>query len=519
MNKKIFNTVKQAPVSDCLNNAGGRAYSMTNKGALAQLAVTSCMNGTFYSNADEQLKSMKSLCDTVDTNFLAQLCRYSALEAGMKDTPALLLGMIFARNEPETFERVFKDVVKNTRMLRNFVQVVRSGVTGRKSFGTIGKRAIQKFLENSTSEQLFRGSIGNDPSLADVVKMVHPKAESKGKEAFYGWLIGKEYNKRNLPKLIRQFEDYKLDQSGEVPDVDFRMLSSLKLSEDAWRKIALNASWNTLRMNLNTFQRNGVFNCPATTQKLAEKLASVEEVKKNSVFPYQLLTTFQNVESNVPVIMTNALQDALEAATENVPEFNSVAIGVDVSGSMQSPVTGNRGSATSKTQCIDVASLFAVSILRKNPSAKVIPFCTRVHKPNLNPRDSIMTNSSKLRSFGGGGTDCSSFIRHLNESLSKESVLVIVSDNESWFGDMPSTSSFYNSRNRSTQMTEQWLTYKKRVPNAKLICIDITPNRTVQVQDGSGVLNVGGFSDSVFTAIDIFTNNKNVDFVKVIESY
>jgi 60 kDa SS-A/Ro ribonucleoprotein len=63
------------------------------------------------------------------------------------------------------------------------------------------------------------------------------------------------------------------------------------------------------------------------------------------------------------------------------------------------------------------------------------------------------------------------------------------------------------------------MTYKKRVPNAKLICIDITPNKTVQVQDGSGVLNVGSFSDSVFDVIDTFTNNKNVDFVKVIESY
>lgn len=511
MNKNLFSSTKTVPVANTVNNAGGNAYAMSNKSALAQLAVTSCLNGTFYSNADEQLKSMKDLCNTVDTNFLAQLCRYSALEAGMKDTPALLLGIIFARNEPEVFERVFKDVVKNTRMLRNFVQVVRSGVTGRKSFGTIGKRAIQNFLKNSTSEQLFRGSIGNDPSLADVVKMVHPKAESKNKEAFYGWLIGKEYNKRNLPKLIRQFEDYKLKQTGQVPDVDFRMLSSLKLSADAWREIALNATWNTLRMNLNTFQRNGVFNCSKTTLKLAEKLASREEVKKNSVFPYQLLTTFQNVDSSVPTVMTNALQDALEAATENVPEFNSIAVGVDVSGSMNSPVTGSRGSATTKTTCIDVAALFAVTILRKNPTAKVIPFCTRVHKPNLNPRDSIMTNASKLKSFGGGGTDCSSFIRHLNESLSKESTLVLVSDNESWFGN----SGF----GRATNMAEEWNKYKKRVPNAKLVCIDITPNKTVQVQDGSGVLNVGGFSDSVFTVIDTFTNNKNVDFVKVIENY
>ena len=59
-----------------------------------------------------------------------------------------------------------------------------------------------------------------------------------------------------------------------------------------------------------------------------------------------------------------------------MPELpGPVVIGLDVSGSMQSPVTGHRGrGATSKMRCVDVAALFAAAILRRNPDSVVIPF-------------------------------------------------------------------------------------------------------------------------------------------------
>jgi 60 kDa SS-A/Ro ribonucleoprotein len=68
-------------------------------------------------------------------------------------------------------------------------------------------------------------------------------------------------------------------------------------------------------------------------------------------------------------------------------------------------------------------------------------------------------------------------------------------------------------------MTE-WNKFKSRNPNAKLVCIDITPNKTSQAHDRDDILNIGGFSDQVFDVIARFIelgNNKDL-WVKTIES-
>jgi 60 kDa SS-A/Ro ribonucleoprotein len=45
-------------------------------------------------------------------------------------------------------------------------------------------------------------------------------------------------------------------------------------------------------------------------------------------------------------------------------------------------------------------------------------------------------------------------------------------------------------------------------PGAKLACIDIQPNATVQARSGDDVLNVGGFSDAVFDALAAFVRGE-----------
>jgi len=80
---------------------------------------------------------------------------------------------------------IFDRVIDDGRMLRNFVQIMRSGAVGRKSLGTLPKRLVQQWLERRTDEaDFFRASVGNDPSLADVLRMVHPKPASASRAAF-----------------------------------------------------------------------------------------------------------------------------------------------------------------------------------------------------------------------------------------------------------------------------------------------------------------------------------------------
>ncbi len=56
----------------------------------------------------------------------------------------------------------------------------------------------------------------------------------------------------------------------------------------------------------------------------------------------------------------------------------------------------------------------------------------------------------------------------------------------------------------------EWKIFKARNPNAKLVCIDLTPNGTVQAKEGhADVINIGGFSDAVFDLISRFAGGES----------
>ena len=497
-NTTLFQSIKtRSNAADTRNEAGGIAYTLTPKQQLAQLAATGCLNSTYYTDAQDQLEQVLELAENLDAEFIAKTAVYARQKGFMKDMPALLLAVL-AQKDVNMLARVFDQVADNGKMLRNFAQIIRSGAVGRKSFGNRPKKLMQTWLLTATEKQLLNAAIGNAPSLADVVKMVHPKPREAWRAAWFAWLIGKPYDREALPPITRAFEDYKQSRQGALPDVPFQMLTALELNSGDWAQIARNGSWQQVRQNLNTFLRHDVFAKSKNIKMVAEKLRDQTAIRRARVLPYQLLTAYQAASEQMPFEIRDALQDAMETAVQNVPAIRGkVVVFPDVSGSMHSPATGYRGSATSRTRCIDIAALVSAAMLRTNPQARVIPFEQITVNVPLNPRDSIMTNAQKLANIGGGGTACSAPLAMLNREKADVDLVVIVSDNESWADCGPHWSG-------KTGLMKEWDILKQRCPEAKLVCLDIQPYTTVQMQNRCDILNIGGFSDQVFTLIGSF---------------
>lgn len=521
-NKNLFKTNNRGtkvPAADTRNLAGGKAYSLTDEAALCQYVVTSTLNGTYYASADAHLQTVQGLVKNVRSETLAKAAVYGLENGKMKDLPAYLLAELAARGEIDLLRKAFPRVIVNVKMLCNFVQIIRSGVTGRKSFGSAVRNLIRDWLHTRNPDQLFRQQFGHaSPSIADILKMVHPRPTSPTEAALYGYLIGKPVEVSALPLTAQQFEAFKRDNTSQIPPLDYRSLINCDLTPDHWKKIAMEMPWNMLRMNLNKLGREGVFSDKAVTEHIARKLADKTEVVKNNAFPYQLLTTFQNIDEVVPMSVRLALQDALDAATDNVPSFgNEVAVLVDVSGSMGSAVTGDRGSVTTKTRCVDVAALIASCVLRKNPDAWIVQFDTTARRLHLNPRDSVMSNAQRIAA-NGGGTDVGCGLHFIRKGGCRAKTIIIVSDNQSWFNGSYATYSVWGG-SRGTAAAAEWQKYHDvDVKGAKLICIDLQPNTTVQIKDDKDVLNVGGFSDSVFTVAKSFVDGGRDHFRQVIEN-
>jgi 60 kDa SS-A/Ro ribonucleoprotein len=500
-NQTLFAAARGAliPQTDTVNSEYAPAYALAPKQALAQYAATGCFSRTFYATADDQLVRVLQLCDAVDPKFVAQVAAYSRQQSFMKDMPAMLCAWLSAW-EPRLHEAVFGRVIDNAKMLRTYVQILRSGVVGRKSLGTAPKRLVRQWLASRDEEALFRSSAGQTPSLADIVKMVHPKPAGAQREAFYGYMLGRPFDANVLPKLVVQFEQFKAGETMDAPDLPFTLLSALPLTRKHWVEIARNASWQTTRMNLNTFARHGVFEAPGLAKVIANRLCDAAEIRRARVFPYQLMTAYLSVGANVPQQVREALQDAMEIAIANVPSIKGkVVVCPDVSGSMSSSVTGHRRGSTSVVRCIDVAALVAASVLRKNPSATVLPFDFNVVPLQLNPRDSVMTNAGLLAAIGGGGTNCSAPLRQLNQEKAKADLVIFVSDNESWVDQ---------GAGRGTELMAHWAEFRQRNPKARMVCLDIQPNQTTQATERSDILNIGGFSDQVFEVISAFAKGQ-----------
>lgn len=539
-NKGLFASSRtpSVPETTTVNNAGGKAYDFTAKHALAQIAATNCFNGTYYADADANLQLVKDAVAKLrnDPEFIAKVAVYIRDRGHMKDMPAYLTAVL-AGLDSKLFRKVFPRVIDNGKMLRNFVQIGRSGQAGKKLNMSSGacRHALRDWFKNRKSDSIFRASIGNDPSMRDILRMAHPAPESPEKAALYAYLKGAEFDAKTgdyitrnkdksvkyrnnfdkLPAVVRQYEIFKKTHEGEIPNVDFRLLDSVLNKDEArllWAAQARNGGWQMTRMNLNNFAKYGVFDNSELVDIVAARLASREEILNARVFPYQLLNAYLNIGTNVPHKVREALQDAMEIAISNVPSFEGKTyVCVDTSGSMSSAVTGTRVGATSTVSCVQVAGLFAAATLRQNKDAEVLPFDTSVHAVSLNPRDTVMTNAQKLNRHGGG-TDCSCALRHLNQKGAMGKAVVFVSDNESWVDG-----GYYR---HGTGMLNEWNIFKARNPGARLVCIDLTPRSNSQVNPHKDILQVGGFGDQVFDVATSFVKHGFSDdhWVSLIEA-
>ena len=564
-NKNLFaSMLGRLPKANAVNEAGGRAYKLEPKHALAQVAATGTFGNAFYSTAETQLDEVLKLIDEVDDNqYLAKLALYAREKAFMKDMPAALLVALSVR-DTELMHRVFDRVVDNGRVLRTVFQMIRSGQfknktgKGRVGLSSSVQRAFQRWLNTASVGKLLSASIGNDPSLRDILRMARPTPKDNARRAMFGWLADKSIDKwapateADLPVEVQSLIAYRNSESeeaqaliaGGLDNVRWDLLSDAAKGPTVWAALARKMGPQALRMNLNTLLRHDVFSVEQlsstvseagtnfTSDKrlgqsfynmvdyVADRIADESEIRRSKQFPYQYFAAYLNADDNVPQKIKTALHKAAEIACGNVPELpGPVVIGLDTSGSMSSAVTGNRGrGATSKMRCIDVAALFAAAILRRNPDSVVIPFDTSAYDAKMDPNDSILSIAERLAKYGGGGTDCSLPLVAANQKHAKRKFagIVLVSDNESWVG---------TGRHGSTGVMTAWeafvanqrkLAGKEAKP--KLVCIDLQPYQTVQACERADIMNIGGFSDSVFNVISAFLADNNQRFVAEVEA-
>ncbi len=126
--------------------------------------------------------------------------------------PALLTALLSTRPETELLKAVFPRTIDTVPLLRLFVYIMRSGMIGRHSLGTLPKRLVLDWLAARSDEEIYHASLetsgvaGHLPTLTDIIRMVHPKPETASRRALYGFLLGRFYDEADLPVIVRATE-------------------------------------------------------------------------------------------------------------------------------------------------------------------------------------------------------------------------------------------------------------------------------------------------------------------------
>jgi hypothetical protein len=176
--------------------------------------------------------------------------------------------------------------------------------------------------------------------------------------------------------------------------------------------------------NLRNFDQAGI--SPATIKYVQDKLADPEQVANSRQFPYRFLSAFNSVES---LNWGFALEAALGLSVNNVPVFEGrTLVLVDTSGSMQSPVGGQRSVA----QRCDVAALFGAVLANRNRgNVDLAIYATGVSPYQVGAGTSILRNIKDMQRMVGSvghGTNTWAAIRSQYKNHDR---IVVLTDEQS----------------------------------------------------------------------------------------
>lgn len=498
------------PAYNSMNEAGGKAYTSSPEEVLATFAMTCMFGDQFYTSAKSQLDAIIAASSQVSDEYLAQLAIYSYECGKMKDAPAIFTALLLARKADERLiMSCLNRAIVDGKRFRNLIQILQSKVFGNTNITGRIKRILRTWFHDKSAHFIFNSAIGNNPSMRDVLRLVHPKPKDSSIDATYSYIINPESEKTKskfeyLPAFIKEYDEWLKDKTKNLPSVNFMLLTAHQLTTEQWSELALNMTLNQILQNINTLARHNVFENEKVVKHVVEVLKDYDNNQVAQLLPYKVYAAYKFTSDNtkVPQAILIALQELLEFTFNNVPALpdNSCVL-VDLSGSMGAPVGGWRGSTSSKIECKNIASLMACALLRKNPNIRIFTFTTKTMEARLNSKDSLFTNTTILENSISGGTDFAQALQFMHNNFPTVENIIILSDMQAW--------AEYQSYGAVAYANKVWHNIVSKNNNAKIVSINLAASDTTQLSNKhKNSLNIGGFSDEVFNTINSFIHNK-----------
>ena len=228
------------------------------------------------------------------------------------------------------------------------------------------------------------------------------------------------------------------------------------LTEPAvWAALLPHMPMTALVRNLGNMSKSGLLVPLSEAAKTVQaKLIDAVQVKRSRLHPFAVLLAAKTyaqghgmkgggVWTVVPQVVT-ALDQTFELAFQNVePTGKRFVLGVDVSGSMECAIGGSSLSAA------EAAAAMALVTARTEPNHFIMGFSTEFKDLGITAKDTLPTVLKKTRDQNFGGTNTSVAIEWALRHKIEVDVFEILTDNETWVGDMHTCRALENYRRQT----------------------------------------------------------------------
>jgi len=472
------------------NSAGGFAWELDIWGKLDRFLVLGTEGGTFYVKEGaltlENADAVGKCIDADGLRVVNRVVEISMAGRAAKNDPALfVLAMAAALGEPEVRKAALDAlpaVARTGTHLFHFLQYVE----GMRGWGRGLRRAVGAWYTAKPADQLALQLVKYQQrdgwSHRDALRLAHPTPPTDQHATLYRWAVGKSETPTIEGSGVALLDAYVRVQAATSESQVIDAIVTNKLPREAiptewltkpavWEALLQDMPMEAMVRNLATMTRVGLLAPGSHASKLvAERLRDGERIRKARLHPVKLLAaliTYQNGRGArskgdgwTPVTgIVDALDAAFYLAFGNVePSGKRLVFGLDVSGSMFGGMVSG---------------------------VKLVPL-------TISPRQRLDDVVKTMNKIPFGGTDCALPMLWALERKVKADAFVILTDSETWFGQI-----------HPAQALRQ---YRERMGiDAKLVVCGMVANRfTIADPNDAGMLDVVGFDTAVPQLISDF---------------
>jgi len=463
--------VRRKTKSAKINRAGGHAYSLSDKAALATLVLSTFNEDQYYRSAEDARTELTGLVARVDPEFSMRLAVMARRDYHMRTLPQILAATI-AELHPGTpkLRKAISTVCERPDDMAGIVSYYLASF-GKKKLPASIVHGLRAAFDKFSDYQLGKYSLtSREWKMIDVIRMVHPRPTDKNRKAIEALVKDGKFT-------VETWET-ELSSAGQVAE------SKDVAKADTWKRLIAEDKLGYMALLRNL--RNICASCDKDTiATVADRIADPERVHKSKQFPFRFFSAYRELQDvNAPKQIIVAITKALDAACDNVPLLpGETAVVVDLSGSMDQGV-----SQKSRVTLKEIGALFG-AILGKANMGDSYAFGTTAQQVAFNPTDSgLSIMADAMRPNVGYSTSFGAAISVLSRAYDR---IVFMTDCQGWHGgygdNAPSELAAYS---------------KKFDCDPFIYCIDLAGYGTSKFS-GAKYTQIAGFSERVFDLINV----------------